>query len=339
MSLTSDIAKQGKVYQWLSQEMQEDAVKRILANHNKLMASQRCLKPSVFDNYPFAEVGMAFTYAFRDQVTPLSETIEDTVAYRGAVQVGCDAELEQLLAHDHAGKYLIMAGLDRYRRTGKMSDILSLCLSDTGGKLLPHRLDREMWHVCEDLTQLIASVPGAWGHDLTPNRPDALHVNPTFTASYWVGGADAQMILNGSLIDVRTTVKRMPFTIENFFQQIGYVLLDIENEYNIESVAWYYSRQQVVFSYPVDRLFKNLADSRQRFWNYLTEDRLLTPGYDETEFDEGWDWEQEFWDDMNRYGSGVDELDPLFPAYSPEVNGSAGSFASLDRREKRTRAV
>ncbi len=80
-----------------------------------------------------------------------------------------------------------------------------------------------------------------------------------------MGGADAQIITNGTILDIRTSAKRKPFTYKNLLQQLSYCLLDTNNEYSIHTLAWVYTRHSAVFKYPVNKLFKNLNQTRKEF--------------------------------------------------------------------------
>lgn len=79
-------------------------------------------------------------------------------------------------------------------------------------------------------------------------------LNPKFDGSPDVGGADADLILDGTLIDFKATIR--PETIKRSLldQLLGYVLLDYTNSYRIEKVGLYFVRQGVLLQWPVDSL-------------------------------------------------------------------------------------
>jgi hypothetical protein len=79
-------------------------------------------------------------------------------------------------------------------------------------------------------------------------------VNPTFSASSFVGGADANFIIEDTLFQVLTTAKSVPLTLEKIIQPIGYCMLDTVNEYGLKNIAWYLSRQNVVIKTPINKL-------------------------------------------------------------------------------------
>ena len=68
---------------------------------------------------------------------------------------------------------------------------------------------------------------------------------PTFWASPWIGGADADLIDQGCLIDVKC-VKKIEAT--KFLRQaIAYAMLDVEDDYGLNSVGIYLARQGVLW--------------------------------------------------------------------------------------------
>lgn len=76
---------------------------------------------------------------------------------------------------------------------------------------------------------------------------DQRHLDPVFAGSADIGGADADFILGGCLIDCKATIhpKPAPAELRNkwLWQLIGYAGLDYDNQYSIERVAVYLARQ------------------------------------------------------------------------------------------------
>jgi hypothetical protein len=70
--------------------------------------------------------------------------------------------------------------------------------------------------------------------------------HPTFDGSQDVGGADANCILDHTLIDIRTTWKHNPLDMSFLWQMVGYLLLDYTDHYEINKVAWWYTRQNIL---------------------------------------------------------------------------------------------
>ena len=69
-----------------------------------------------------------------------------------------------------------------------------------------------------------------------------IYLNPTFEGSWAVGGADADLIVDGCLIDIKSRSK--PDLPQNdLFQLLAYTLLDFSDEFGIDSVGIYMARQ------------------------------------------------------------------------------------------------
>ncbi len=113
-------------------------------------------------------------------------------------------------------------------------------------------------------------IPSVWDVNNSGLRGSKYFLNPTFIGSNYLA-ADAQQIVDGMLIKCFTTLKKSPLTKQHFWQQIAYVLMDWKNEYYINKICWYYSRQKALFIYPVESLFKDLKGLRTEFRDFLTE--------------------------------------------------------------------
>lgn len=128
----------------------------------------------------------------------------------------------------------------------------------------------------EDLCRLSTTFYERCGELI--GRPAAL--NPTFEGSAEIGGADADLIVDRCLIDVKTTVAPK-LRKEMLYQLLGYVLLDYDDEYGIDSVAFYLSRQGIFIRWPLlpflETLMEthnvSLADLRSAFRNAVWDAR------------------------------------------------------------------
>ena len=79
---------------------------------------------------------------------------------------------------------------------------------------------------------------------------------PTFgIGSRWIGGADADVIDRGCLIDVKCG-KKIEATA--FIRQvIAYALLDVENEHDLDYVGIYLARQGILWKIPLEDIAKH----------------------------------------------------------------------------------
>ena len=125
----------------------------------------------------------------------------------------------------------------------------------------------------DDLCSLSDSFYRRYGEHLS----DPVHLNPTFAGSGDIGGADADLILNGCLLEIKTIVTPA-ITKTMLYQLIGYALLDYEDEYQITEIGIYLARQATTLRWDLcemlDRLRTDtpsspLAELRQQFKNTI----------------------------------------------------------------------
>jgi hypothetical protein len=108
----------------------------------------------------------------------------------------------------------------------------------------------------DDLVALAAGFTTAGG----PLIGQAAVLNPTFAGSMSVGGADADLIVNRTLIEVKTTKQARPDR-DWIYQLVGYLLLDIEDRHGIERLAFYLGRVPALLDWDADELLATLAGS------------------------------------------------------------------------------
>lgn len=84
-------------------------------------------------------------------------------------------------------------------------------------------------------------------------------LNPKFDGSLDVGGADADLIVDKCIIDIKTTTRASPMQGNTFYQLLGYVLLDYTDRYRIEGVGVYFPRQRKLVQWPLESLVRELA--------------------------------------------------------------------------------
>ena len=89
------------------------------------------------------------------------------------------------------------------------------------------------------------------------SKNSTIYLNPTFgEASHLVGGADADLIINDTLIDIKTT-KFLKFDQKMYNQIIGYYLLSKigkingVNKIKINTIGIYFSRHGLLYTLPV----------------------------------------------------------------------------------------
>ncbi len=83
-------------------------------------------------------------------------------------------------------------------------------------------------------------------------------LNPVFSGAKDVGGADGDFIVDRCLWDIKTTIRRKADGWW-FYQLLGYVLLDYDNEYGIDGVGILFPRQNESIHWPLNMLIHELS--------------------------------------------------------------------------------
>ena len=104
-------------------------------------------------------------------------------------------------------------------------------------------------------------------------------VNPVFALSIALGGADADMIGDGLLIDFKASKDRSVIRSVELYQLVGYALADLHDWYEIRSVGIQALRWSTRWTVALDGLLRQLsattrplADWRERFASVFPED-------------------------------------------------------------------
>ncbi len=180
-------------------------------------------------------MGTAFDRRLRYEYEP---GYVDQVVTQGALRlrtfngIRIDEELE---SEDLDKRSLYAAVADIEFRSGKGATAWN-ALNQGGGEL-----ERELVADCQALLETARQK-------LNLSNPK---FGPTFSASGWIGGADADIIDGGCLIDVKCVAK--PSSATKFIRQvIAYALLDVENAYCLDSVGIYLARRGILWKIRLD---------------------------------------------------------------------------------------
>ena len=121
----------------------------------------------------------------------------------------------------------------------------------------------------ESEADLLALVPDDWVEDAAAlgaafaKQYPSWHganatLNPTFAGSAHIGGADADLIVDGCLWEIKTS-KQPQGQGEWLRQLLGYVLLDYDDERAIERVGLLLPRQNRRVSWPIRKLVADMS--------------------------------------------------------------------------------
>lgn len=149
-----------------------------------------------------------------------------------------------------------VAGLfDQYFRIGDFPgmSLLEVRPDATVDELLDTLVDE----ACVD--DLLAVLAGA-RQSLSPLMSPAARVvvGPTFAGSVDVDGADGDLLINGTLLEVKTRLK-YELQQRHLHQLVAYALLDYDDVYGIRELAMFSARHASLIRWPLDHIVELLA--------------------------------------------------------------------------------
>ncbi len=224
----------------------------------KFNKEDKLLAPPLTNRY--ALIGTAFDYLMRfylKRLNPIAITKQWVAeATPQLVRANTRILVDELLLEAHVT-------YDQYLKTGDMDDgVLRVCL--LLGQLDPifraHYIDPNLGTVdsedIKDLDNLIRIVNAA---DF--QCKDICMLNPTFgMASRLVGGADMDLLLDDTLIDIKVT-KILDLKRDYFNQLIGYYVLSLlggidkaPKKLNVENLGIYYARHALLYKIPIQEI-------------------------------------------------------------------------------------
>lgn len=115
--------------------------------------------------------------------------------------------------------------------------------------------------VPDDWIEDVAALATAFSERYPEWRGTPAALNPTFTGSADIGGADADFILDGCLWDIKTTIANVGKSA-HIYQLLGFTLLDYDDHFGIERVGLLFPRQDTAVQWPLPELIKTLSGRR-----------------------------------------------------------------------------
>lgn len=121
--------------------------------------------------------------------------------------------------------------------------------------------------------EIAGNIARCW--QVVSSKPDNQHApipNPTYDLSNRIGGAQADLIVNRTVVSVVTNTQ---FTQQNFHELIAYVLLDTNDTYSIQRLVWVFPLRQTSIVITIPELFRNLKKTRDEFKQMVEENYPL----------------------------------------------------------------
>ena len=140
----------------------------------------------------------------------------------------------------------------------------------TNWKRWPPPIFRDAWP--SSVEALLDSIPIEWALDVAEMgvRFQARHaswrgaqaiLNPKFSGSGDVGGADGDLILDGCLWEIKSAGRKKAAS-DWVHQLLGYVLLDYEDEFGIEQAGFLLPRHDASIRWPLEELIERTCSPR-----------------------------------------------------------------------------
>lgn len=284
MSLTSELKNpESPIRKWFDNKRTQ-TINKIINHHNQVLSQSEIIIPQQGTNFPV--VGNAVCYAIRKYI---AQEIDDTnwhytsLAWYGARHLQLTPLFDYCInsnKKEHiAISLVILAALEQVTRNSReINPLLQIFIGqdEIENLLIGDEIKNNWIPTFNDINNIIQEIPTIYKLifddtlnisflDKNNDNNNKVICNATFTLSQYLGGADAQIITNGTILDIRTSAKRRPFTYENLLQQLSYCLLDTNDEYSIHTLAWIYTRHSAVFKYPIHKLFGDINQTRKDF--------------------------------------------------------------------------
>ena len=276
MSLTSELEKAGSPINAFFKE-RFPKVNEFTRKEGPAIKAMNTLVPAVSRGNDLMLIGTAFDYRLRMHLKkgelpegPVLEGLEMMKMLGSGNDRRQDAEwtlaTEGLLDEISEGgedelakKSLVLAYLDAGFRSGGMwpKTMIDLTSSIRAGEDLEK--EKYLSHIPNELAGEIQALMKSAEPEF-PNGNTEIVLGPTFAGSAFVGGADADMILDDCLYEIKTTANPRDKLPANVRQLLGYLLLDWENEHGINQVGFYFSRQCRKISWDADSIVSQTAN-------------------------------------------------------------------------------
>lgn len=281
MSLTSHLGTAGPLSQFMRQMLPN--TKSVISQARSLLAGATSILPDGHTQYTL--VGTALDYRLRYYFAVTE--CESLFAFQGAGALDRDESGKPALApflymefFDSLTDFLANTspvrcslGEEDERLLGRYCLVLAYFehLARAGLQIsTPLRTGRTLQSVEEilaipdeacvnDMCRLSYAFFNEWKNFIEESESIAL--NPTFTGSGLVGGADADLIVNGCLWEIKSTIKP-ELKKEWLYQIVGYALLDFENEHKINELGFYFARQGVLIKWNLSAIVAELSDGQ-----------------------------------------------------------------------------
>ncbi len=239
--------------------------------------------PPISNHYSL--VGTAFDYLLRAYIQRLNpESI--TITYPLVAEDATFRALDNIRLFSILDKAFKKAEREynSYLKSGKLdNEIMKSCLVLAQLDLVfrANYIDPNLGHVQKEDIQDLKNLISIVNPDLFIAKKRVV-LNPRFTSGYIVGGADADLIIDNTLIEIKT-VKELKFKREYYDQLIGYYILKeiggiykLRKSTRINRLGVYYSRHAILQTIPISTIEDN--PNFKKFIEWFKKEAINTYG-------------------------------------------------------------
>lgn len=127
------------------------------------------------------------------------------------------------------------------------------------GLTLPALLAQVPGYVVRDLEVQVRLAQHALAGLRAQTSRESCHSGPTFAGSRAVGGADADLIAGGLLVDFKALKDPVRLAPSALYQLAGYALLDFEDRFGLDQVGFYLTRSGQLITWGLEDFVRLLG--------------------------------------------------------------------------------
>jgi hypothetical protein len=280
MSLTSLLrAGRGPVWDWFETNLPD--TQRLCTSANRELRGGGTKEPCAVPPVPGTDhglVGTAVGYLLSAHLR--ADALDRTVATSAAMLL--DGPLRRAKISPSAIERLVVARITELQPSQRILDSeqwSELCrlvailarfeqYFRAGPSVLPYLAEplKTRGHNLDELAHSLINEPSMRDLDtlgritvedhLSIPEASELHIGPTFAQSLPLGGADADLIYDGTLVDLKSTSQARIIGRDEVWQLIGYLLADTDDSYSIARVGFAALRRRRSIIWPSQELVR-----------------------------------------------------------------------------------
>ena len=272
MSLTSHLSSESSiVFQYFKNNFD---LEKFLKEENKDLMGAYTIKPKIFSDYPWADMGHMVEYLL---ILHMGLPVEYLFPMKYAKDEYPQIYYEMKRKYDN-----FFSRLDKIDFNQLSTDLYKLSkiegvFRNGAYQSLNYISNLRATEVMKEDLKTIYELSLSQNEVFNDSKA-RFNYNPSFELSSVVGGADADLYMlrkeGNYLIDLKTTLKPI-VKEEMIYQLLGYVFLDKSNNHKINKIGLYLPRQNLISEWDMEELiksyskFKNMEDAKGGFLDMM----------------------------------------------------------------------